>query len=344
MRIRFAETLLLACLIAGISLVPLTAHADAVADFYKGKSLTVFVGFGPGGGYDANARLLGKHIGRFIPGTPDVVVKNMPGAGSKKLLGYFSGVGPKDGTEIGIVAAESVLEPIFRKETAGLFEAAKLSWIGSLNSFTTMGIAMATSELKTVEDAKKKSFAMASTAPGQSPSVYAKMLNDMLGTKFNIVNGYKGSATMALSMEQGETVGFLGWCWSCINANKPDWVKNKVVNIFIQFGLKKHPDLAAVPWIFDLLKTEDDKAAARAILASLGPARPFAAAPGIPADRLAALRAAFMKMAQDPQFLADAKRAKRPIQPMSGEETQAVFEQAYNTPAAVREKAAQYYK
>jgi tripartite-type tricarboxylate transporter receptor subunit TctC len=344
MRIRFAEALLLAGLTAGLSAAPSTLRADSVADFYQGKTLTVFVGFGPGGGYDANARLLGKHLGRFIPGNPDVIVKNMQGAGSKKLLGYFTGVGPKDGTEIGIVAAESALEPIFRKETAGLFDAAKLSWIGSLNSFTTIGIAMATSGLKTIEDAKTKPFAMASTAPGQSPSVYAKMLNDMLGTKFNIVNGYKGSAAMSLSMEQGETVGFLGWCWSCINANKPDWVKDKVVNIFIQFGRRKHPDLADVPWIFDLLKTEEDKAAARAILASLGPARPFAAAPGIPADRLAALRTAFMKMAQDPQFLADAERAKRPILPMSGEEAQGVFEEAYKTPAAVREKAAQYYK
>jgi tripartite-type tricarboxylate transporter receptor subunit TctC len=338
------KVFLSASVIAGIGLLPCAASADSVADFYKGKTVTVYIGFSPGGGYDANGRLLARHIGRFIPGNPDVVAKNLPGAASGKLMTYFSKVAPKDGTEFGIVGAETALMPLFRKETVGNYDTTKLSWIGSLNSFTTIGIAMAKSGLASIEDAKKKQFFMASVSPGSSTSVYAKMLNDMVGTKFKIVHGYKGSKGMSLSMEQGETVGFFGWCWSCINANRPDWIKKNVVNVFLQFGLKKNPELKGVPWIFDVLKTEEEKAVARAILASLGPARPFVGPPNLPKDRLEALRTAFMKLAQDPQFLADAKRAKRPIRPMPGKVVQKTFQSIYNFSPKVIERAASYYK
>jgi tripartite-type tricarboxylate transporter receptor subunit TctC len=321
-----------------------SAGAETIADFYKGKTVTIYVGFGPGGGYDAYGQLLGMHIGRHIPGQPTVIVKHMPGAGSLALANYLYKVAAPDGTAFGIIAAGIAFAPLIgspQEKVAVRFDPARFGWLGSLEKFTPIGIAWHTSGISTIEDLQKKELRYGSTGPASGAEGYAILLNEMLGTKNKAIRGYRGSNDITLAMEKGEVDGFYGWCWTCMKADRPHYITEKKVNVLVQFGLEPEPEMAAVPSVLDLVKEPKDNQAVRLVLASLVMSRPFAAPPALPAERLHALREAFVATAQDPVFLAAAKKAGRDINLFKGEQIETLLQQSHALPPDIVARAAE---
>lgn len=328
----------------GLLVASASAQADSVADFYKGKTVTVYAGYGAGGGYDAYARLLAGHIGKHLPGNPQTVVRNMPGAGSLKLMNYMATVSAKDGTEFGIVNAALALAPLIgdqKSRDAAKYDPAKMTWIGSLNTFVTIAISWHTSGIKTLEDTKKKEYIFGSTGGGLGPEMYANLVNQMLGTKWKSLRGYRGSRDISLAMERGEVPGFVGWCWECIKADKPHYISDKKVNVLLQMGIAPHPEMTKrnIPFIMDVLKDPKDKQVFKLAVSSLAYARPFVGPAGIPDDRKEALRKAFVATTKDPAFLAAAKKAKRNINVRTGAEIEELIKEAYALPKDVIERA-----
>jgi tripartite-type tricarboxylate transporter receptor subunit TctC len=321
---------------------PLAAGAETIADFYKGKTVAIYVGFGPGGGYDAYGQLLGMHIGRHIPGQPTVIVKHMPGAGSLALANYLYNVAPADGTTCGIVAAGVAFAPLIgspQEKASAKYDPAKFGWLGSLEKFTAIGIAWHTSGFKTLEDIKKRELRYGSTGPASGAESYAILLNELLGTKNKAIRGYRGSNDITLAMEKGEVDGFYGWCWTCMKADRPHYITEKKVNVLVQFGLEPEPELAGVPSALDLVKDPRDNQVVRLVLANLAMSRPFAAPPALPAERLRALRQAFIDTAEDPVFLAAAKKAGRDISLFKGEQIEALLSESYALPQDIVQRA-----
>ena len=320
-----------------LALAPAAANAQS-ADMFKGKTLHISVGYGPGGGYDLYTRILAKHIVKYLPGNPNYVVENVPGAGSAKLATYINDVAPKDGTEFGLINSTIAFVPLFG--TAGgdasvKFDPRKLTWLGSLDQFTPIGISWGTTGVKSLEDIKQKEFIVGSTGGDDAGEVYCSLMNTMLGTKFKILAGYKGSNDIALAMERGEVPGFVGWYWAGLNAFKPDWVPSGKVNTFLQLGLDKDPTMPeSVPWILDpkVLPKERDRQVFKLVLSQLALARPFIAPPGLPAATTKVLREAFNKTAQDKDFVSELETAKQTIRLYTGEQIDALLKEVYATP------------
>jgi tripartite-type tricarboxylate transporter receptor subunit TctC len=321
---------------------PSAAAAQPSAPFFHGKTVTIFVGFAPGGGYDAYAQLLAAHMRRHIPGEPTVIVKHMPGAGSLVLMNHLFNVAPRDGTAFGIPSANAAFSPLIgspQEQAASKFDATKFSWLGSLERFAPIGIAWHTSGFKTLADVKAREFRFGSSGPASGGEVYAQLLNEMTGTKLRPVRGYRGSNDITLAMERGEIDGFVGWCWTCMKADKPQYISDHLVNLFVQIGLEPEPEMKGTPFVLDLIVDPRDKQAARLILASLAMSRPFVAPLGLPSDRLNTLREAFQATAADPAFLAAAKKAGRDISPISGSDIEQLLKDSYALPATVIKRA-----
>jgi tripartite-type tricarboxylate transporter receptor subunit TctC len=324
--------------------VPGTAAAEPVADFYRGKTVSVYIGFGPGGGYDAYGQLLAAHIGRHIPGRPTVIAKHMPGGGSLVLANYLYNVAPADGTAFGIFAAGAAFMPLIgsaQEKASAKYDAAKFKWLGSLENFTVIGIAWHASGFRTIEDIKKKELRFGSPGPASGIEAYSQMLNDMVGTKLTPIRGYRGSADVTFAMEKGEVDGFIGWCWTCMKADKPHYIRDRLVNVFVLLALEPEPELAGVPSAFDLVTDPKDRQAVRLILANLAMSRPFAAPPGLPPERLKTLRDALVATAADPLFLAAAKKAGRDINLFRGEQIETLLKESYSLPDAIVRRAAE---
>jgi len=318
------------------------ARADTVADFYQGKTVTIYVGFGPGGGYDAYAQLLAQHMRRHIPGEPSVIVKHMPGAGSLVLMNYLWSVAPADGTAFGIPASSAAFAPLIgspQEKAAAKFEAGRLTWLGSLEQFTPIGIAWRTTGIRTINDVKQRPLRFGSSGAGSGGEVYAQLLNDMLGTRLVSIRGYRGSNDITLAIERGELDGFVGWCWTCMKADKPHYLSDKLVNVFVQFGRDADATAHGVPSAFDLITEPRDRQVVRLILANLALSRPFVAPPGLPPERTTALRKAFLATAADPAFLAAAARAKRDISVYTADEIEALLRESYALPADIVRRA-----
>src|SRR5262245_51822053 len=285
----------LAVLCAWLAAEP--ARADAVADFYQGKTVTITVGFGPGGGYDAYAQLLAQHMRRHIPGEPTMIVKHMPGAGSLALMNYLWSVAPADGTAFGIPASSAAFAPLIgspQEKSAAKFEAARFTWLGSLEKFTPIGIAWHTTGIKTIDDVKRQPLRFGSSGAASGGELYAQILNDMLGTKLVPIRGYRGSNDITLAIERGELDGFVGWCWTCMKADKPQYLNEGLVHVFVQFGHDPDADARGVPSVLDIVTNAQDRQVVRLILANLELSRPFVAPPAVPTERANALRKAFL--------------------------------------------------
>jgi tripartite-type tricarboxylate transporter receptor subunit TctC len=310
------------------------ARADAVADFYKGRTITVYVASGPGGGYDAYGRLLAQSIVGHLPGQPQAVVVNMTGAGGRTLANFLYNKAPQDGTAIGILQAPLIMDPLlYGKDAQGvLYDPLKFGWIGSLDQFTPIAVMWNAFGIKTIEEAKGKEIKFGSSGGDVSERLYANILNTMLGTKFVAVAGYSGSAEIALAMERGEVPAFVGWYWAGMKRTKPEWLEKNLVTVLVQFGVAPNPDMKGVPFIMDLLKDPTDRQVVHVALSQLAMARPFTAPPGVPADRVAALRAAFDATLTDPSFLADAQKQQLDITPTSGAQIDALLKDMYATP------------
>jgi tripartite-type tricarboxylate transporter receptor subunit TctC len=325
-----------------VALAAAPAAAQPAAPFFQGRTVTIFVGFGPGGGYDAYAQLLAAHIRRHIPGEPAVIVKHMPGAGSLVLMNHLFNIAPRDGTAFGIPAANSAFLPLIgspKEQASSKFDATKFGWLGSLERFTPIGIAWHTSGFKTLADVKLRELRYGSSGPASGSEIYARLLNEMVGTKLRPVRGYRGSSDITLALERGELDGFVGWCWTCMKADKPQYLNDRLVNLFVQIGLEPEPEMKGIPSALELIADPQDHRVARLILSNLAMSRPFVAPPGLPDERLRMLRDAFAATAADSAFLAAAKKAKRDISPISGAEIDRLLQASYALPAAVVKRA-----
>jgi tripartite-type tricarboxylate transporter receptor subunit TctC len=337
---------LAAVLAVALAVGPAPAQAaDAVANFYRGKTVQVVVGFGPGGGYDLYARTLARYMGRHIPGNPTLVPQNMPGAGGVKAMNYLYNVARKDGTVMATFARGLVIEPLLGHAQGTQFEAAKFSWIGSVSNEVSVCAFWSTSGIKTWDDLQKKPTIIGASAAGADSEIFPTVLRNLFHLPTKVVTGYSGGgADINLGMARGEVTGRCGWSWSSLLSQSKPLLEGKKINIVLQLALQKHEDLPDVPLIMDLPTTPANKAALKLITSRQSIARPFAAPPGVPADRLAALRAAFDATMKDPQFLAEAKRLDLEVRPVSGAEVEKLIKEIYASPPDVVKRAAQAEK
>jgi tripartite-type tricarboxylate transporter receptor subunit TctC len=316
------------------------AAADPVADFYRGKTVRLIVGYGEGGGYDLYTRLAGLHLGRSIPGNPTVVVQNMPGAGTKVASRYIYNAAPKDGTIIGMVAQAVAQDAIL--ENVKDFDVAKFQWLGRLTSNIDIGVTQAKSPIKSLEDARKREVLVGALAAGTTSVMAPTLLNAMAGTKFKIILGYKGSADVTLAMERGEVEAVAAIGWAGIKSSRPQWIRDKMINVLYQVVLERSPELPSVPAFGELGANPADRAALRFFASSADIGRSLFVAPGVPAERVAALRKAFRDMLADPVFIEDTKKRNIDIDPATGDQLAKIVGETLATPQDVvaRMKAA----
>ena len=307
------------------------AHADSVEDFYKGRNVTVLIGYSPGGSYDAAGRVLARYMGRYIPGNPSLVPQNMPGAGTLNLVNYLYNVSPKDGSAFGIFARGMAMEPLIGGTNAK-FDATKLSWIGSAANEISLCATYQTSPVKSWNDALTKDFTVAGNGSGSDPDVFANVLRNLFGVKDRLISGFPGSSEISLAMERGEVDGRCGWSWSSIKAEKAQWLAEHKLNLIVQLALQKAPDLPNVPLITELATNDRQRQILKLIFSRQTMGRPFAGPPGIPAERAEALRRAFDLTMKDPEFLAEAEKRGLEINPVSGHDLEKLITELYQTP------------
>jgi tripartite-type tricarboxylate transporter receptor subunit TctC len=304
-----------AVLVAG----PVTEAAaqPAVEQFYKGKNVDMIIGYPPAGANDTYARALARHIGKHIPGRPNVVAKNMPGAGSFLAASNVYSVAPKDGTVLAIGAPTLALDE--RLGTANVrFKTAELGWVGRIDPLINIVFMWHTSKVKTFADAQKYESTLSGTGAGSTVSIYPNVMNNVFGTKFKLVMGYKGSAEAQLAVERGEVEGH-STAWTAVKVGHPDWWPKKTISILAQFSLSRHPELMDIPTAVDLARNDEEKQVLSAIVVAADIGISFFTTPGVPSDRLTALRRAFDATMKDPEFLADAAKTKLTVSPLNGE-------------------------
>lgn len=314
------------------------ANADPVEDFYKGRTVNLYIGYSVGGAYDVYARQIARYLGTHIPGNPTVVPQNMEGAGSLRAANYIYTRAPKDGSAIATFARGAAFFPLMGLQGA-TFDAPKLNWLGSANNETSLCVSWATTGIKSVDDLKTGEMTAGGTGPSDDTVQFVKVINGTVGTKMRPVTGYPGGGDVLLAMERGEVQGRCGWSYSSLLSTRASWIADKKINILLQLGLHKHPDLPDVPLVMDLPLPDEQKSILKLIFARQVMGRPYAAPPGIPADRLAALRKAFDETMKDPAFLADAAKSQLELNPVTGEEVQKLVADIYRTPPDVARKA-----
>lgn len=333
--------LLAACASAAVSVN--SAKAD-VAEFYTNKNISMVISSGNGGGYDALARTVGRHITKHIPGHPNVVPRNMPGAGGIVASKHLYSSAARDGSVMGIVMNNAPLEPLFGTKEAD-YDATRLNWIGTPSLETGLLISWHTSKFKTIEDAKKFEMTAGASGVNSAPAFYSRLLNELLGTKIKVIAGYPGQNEAYIAIERGELDTYGTTFWSSLTSTKQNWLKDKQINILLQYGPIKEADLKNVPYGPDLVKNEEDKLLFQAAYGPLTLGRPFLMPPEIPADRLAAVRKAFMEMIKDAEFRSDAEKLGLQIDnPRSGEQLQADINSLYQTPPRVIERLRRIYQ
>jgi len=314
------------------------AHADETADFYQGKSITLYLGYPPGGAYDIYARLVGRHMSRHLPGHPQIIVRHKPGAASLNLVNELYNVLPRDGSVIGMFARSIALNRLLGREGTN-YDPVALNWIGSANNEVSICGVWHAVGVRSTADFLSRPLVFAANAPGAESDVYPNVLNSLIGTKFKVVAGYPGVNDLTLALERGEADARCGWSWGAVKAAKPDWIRDRKIYIAVQFAAAKHPELQEVPLATELARNEGERAALELILTQQVMGRPFAAPPQVPAARVAALRQAFERTLRDPEFLAEADRLALEIDLVTGETLQAMVKRMFASPQAVVEAA-----
>ncbi|MBT6801406.1 MAG: hypothetical protein HOA41_07005, partial [Rhodospirillales bacterium] len=323
-------------LATGISaLSSVQASAGSVADFYKGKVIKVILSAGPGGGYSTFSGILTRNMGRHIPGHPKFIKQHRQGAGGLVAANWLYHKAPKDGTVIALIhrGAISTL-PIFSSKNVR-YDPTKFKWIGSMNQSVSLCVAWHTQKVKTFDDVLKQPLIVGGIAAGSDTDIYPRIFNNIFGSKFKMITGYSSGQAINLAMERGEVQGRCGWSWSSITATQPDWLRDGKLTLMTQVALNKHPSLSKTPIITDYATTKEQRAILELVLAPQAMGRPFLAPPGVPADRLAALQAAFSAAMVDPKLLADAKKRRVDINPLSGKEIEALITKLYAIPKNV---------
>ena len=332
-----ASSLAAVLVIAGLA----PAHADAISDFYRGKTVTGLVGVSAGGEYDLKLRLVSRHIGKHIPGNPTVIPQNMTGATGMVMANYLFNVAPQDGTYIGIV--QNGLPTSQAVGVEGIkFDATRFQWIGSVASTTETMVTWKTTGVTTIEEARQKEVIVGAVGSSGITLSFPVMLNDLAGTKFKMVLGYTGTGALDLAMERGEISGRAG-SWSSLKAAKPNWVANKDINVLVHSG-PKSKDLTNVPSTEDVITRPDDREVHDIVTVGDTLGHPFATGPNVPADRVAALRKAFTDMLADPEFLKDAAASKLEVDPVSAEALSSAVNRALGASAASKQRARKYFQ
>lgn len=304
------------------------AQAQGVEQFYSGKTIEFIVGYPPGGSNDIYGRAVARHIGRHIPGNPQVVFRNMPGAGSILAANHIYNVASRDGTVLGLLAATNTLDE--KLGASGVkFETSKFTWIGRVAAGTNITAIWHTSKIKTISDAMMSEATLGATGTGSTVFIYPNVLNHVVGTKFKLVMGYGGSNEAMLAMERGEIEGH-STSLEAYKAAHPDWIKDKKVNIVVQYGLHRHPDLPDIPTCLEVAKSDEDKQILGAVVNATEIGKAVLSTPGVPAARAAALRKAFTDMTRDPEFIADLEKMRVELTPMSGEDMQSLVHEVGN--------------
>jgi tripartite-type tricarboxylate transporter receptor subunit TctC len=327
---------LLLALLALIAFGPLPAVGE---DFYAGKQITLIVGAGPGGGYDLQARVAARHLGKHIPGNPAIVVQNMPARIAAANHMFITA--PKDGTMIALLQRGVLLARLIYPSGVR-FEIEKFHWLGSFNSETAVTLAWHTAPHKTTKDLFDKELIVGGIT-GVDPETTPKLYNSLIGTKFKVVTGYNSTAQIALAVERGEVQGIADWSWSSLKAVRPQWLSEKLVTVLMQGALNNEPELGALPNALDFIKSDNDRKVLELHFTQKTAARPLVAPPEVPAERVAILRRAFETLANDKDFLADAERAKLEFDFVPGEDIDKVVKIVADTPPDIAERYAKAF-
>jgi tripartite-type tricarboxylate transporter receptor subunit TctC len=318
-----------------LSVWALAAPAHAADAYFKDKQIRLIVGSAPGGGYDAYGRLLAQYMKQHIPGNPTLIVQNMPGAGSLVAANYIYNVAPRDGTFIGAVNALLATDPLLYPERVK-FDPRQFRWLGSALRENHVGVAWHLARVKSLDDVLKNELIVAGT--GGATNFYPLFVDATLGAKMKMISGYQGTKQGMLAMERGEVGGLIGITWASVKATNGSWLREDKIRVFVQFGLKKHPELPDVSWIYDYARGDDDRAAMDLAFGNSEFGRPFIAPPGVPDEVVQILRDAFEDTMSDPEFRADAQKRQLDLEITKGSEIQSLVEKIYKTPPAVVER------
>ena len=310
------------------------ARAEEIADFYKGRQISWILSADAGGGYAAYARAFAPYFGDHIPGKPSIVIQHLPGGGGLRAMNFLAGVAPRDGATIGLVHSSVPLAPLYGIRGAK-FDPRQMGWIGSIATSRGICVAWHTANIATWQDMLDKEFIVGGSGAGSQMETIPALLNKLFGTRIKVISGYKGGNAIYLAMERGEVQGRCGGLVSSINATRPDWFASRKVTVPIQVAINRNPQFPDVPAITEYAKDEHTRRILRLVLAAEDMDRPILAPPGIPPERLAALRAAFHAAMNDAGFVAEAKRQHLDIDEVAGERVAAIIAAAYALPEEV---------
>ena len=304
------------------------ALAQGAADFFRGQTISIIGGSDPGGGYDAYARPVSRHLGRLIPGQPNVTVKYMPGAASIVAANYLYSAASRDGLTIGAIQRQIPFEPL-RGNEAARYDPFRMDWLGSVTAETAVFMVWKSAPHQRATDILTTPLIAASLGTGTDGEVETQAMIRLLGAPIKLITGYRGTPDSLLALERGEVQGVHGISWSYVKTKKADWLKDGTIRLLLQSGLKPHPDLPNLPSLFDLSTNDETRLVWDLILAPKVMSRPFVLPPDVPADRAAILHDAFGKLMRDPQFLADMEQQQLEVLPTSGDEIKALMKRLY---------------
>jgi tripartite-type tricarboxylate transporter receptor subunit TctC len=336
--------LMAGCIVASIFAAASTPVRGDVSDFYAGRTVQLVIGYAPSGGYDDYARMLGRHIGRHIPGNPTVVVQNMPGAGSIRAANYLYNVAPKDGTVFGGFARGIFLDPLLGRAEGMRFVPAKFGWLGSVSNDIGVCAFRSDSGIDSWADMQTKRYKIGATGAGADSDVFSNLLRKMFNLPMQLVLGYPSVAEAVLAIQRKEVDGRCGWSWSTLSTRNRDLLLSKQIHVVLQLTDRPVAELAGVPTVLDVADSPEHGAVLKLIVARQTMARPFVAPPGLPPERLAALRNAFDATMRDPEFLADAARQNLDVRPVTGAAADRLIADVYATAPDIVKRAAEYMK
>jgi tripartite-type tricarboxylate transporter receptor subunit TctC len=331
----FARALPISLAAALLAPMPATAQAD----FYKGKTIDLVISTGVGGGLDANARVVARHLANHIAGNPTIVPRNMPGAGHIRAANFVFSQAPKDGTVIATFIPVFVMAQVLDRSKGIQFNPANFNWLASTSSSNSTVYTWHTSGVKSVADATKREVLMGGTGAGSYTIIYPTIMNSVIGTRFKLVTGYQSTAEIGLAMERGEVAGRAGNNFNSLKAENAEWLRTGKITLITQVGLERDPEYPDLPLLTDLAKSDEDRQVLKLFSTDVVIGRPFVTSPGVPAERVALLRKAFDEMMMDPAYLDDSKKAALDVTPVAGAKVQTVVADLVHTPADIVAKA-----
>lgn len=317
---------------------PAAAQAQSEAGFFAGKTVSVIIGFGPGGGYDLSARVLSRHMGKHLPGKPQIIARNMPGGGSLRAANYIYSLAPKDGTEFGVFGRTVPIDPLLGNAQAK-FDPLRFTWLGSSSNEVSTCVAWSTAPVKTAADARQHELTIGAAGATSPSATLPRVFNLALGTRFKVISGYPSSANILTALEAGELGGFCSWGWVPMKAMRGDWLREKKFNVLFQIGLQKHKDHPEVPLVLDLADTPQQRQLLELVVAPQTFGRPFAAPPDLPPQRAASLRHAFEATLGDKAYIDEAERLKLEPELVTHGQMMALIQRLYAFPPEIIQQA-----